>query len=167
MVGVSLQVRTDGRIAAPGEAGEIAISSPGCMLGYLDAPEQTAEVLQGGWVLTGDIGYLDEAGFVHVLDRAKFAFTSGGRTVYPHVVEQELTQHQAVQRASVVGVPRGDDTEICAALVAPGAQLTVDDVRPLFEGRPVPVPHRIVVVDALPLTAADKVDRAAVRALFG
>lgn len=167
MVGVRIEIWGDSGPAPTGEPGEIVISSPGCMLGYLGMDDATRKAVDNGWVRTGDIGYLDEHGYIHVLDRAKFVFTSAGSTIYPHLVEQALTRHPDVLRAAVVGCPDTDlGHRICAAVVIrPGATVGSDDLRAVdIEG--VAAIHDIRIVDKLPVTPANKLDRGQVQALF-
>lgn len=168
LVGARIEVRGDAGPVPPGEPGEIAIASPGCMVGYLRMHDETAKTLQGGWVRTGDIGYLDDHGYVHVLDRAKFAFKSGETVVYPNVVTQVLTRHPDVVRAAVVGVPDVQAGQrICAAvIVREGSQVQPEELISTFAGSSAPAPDEIRIVDTLPVTAAYKVDQERVRRLF-
>jgi fatty-acyl-CoA synthase len=169
LTGARVEVRGDAGPVPPGQIGEIAICSPGCMVGYLGMADETSAALQDGWVSTGDVGYLDEHGYVHVLDRAKFAFQSGAHTVYPNVVEQTLTRHPDVIRAAVVGIPDARmGHRICVAVVTrPASNVRPDDLVALLTEAGSPAAHDIRMVDALPMTAAYKVDRDRVRALFG
>jgi fatty-acyl-CoA synthase len=169
IVGARIEVRGEAGPMPTGQPGEIAICSPGCMVGYLGMDSDTRKTIQHGWVSTGDIGYLDERGYVHVLDRAKFAFKSGQSMVYPNVVEQALTRHRDVARAAVVGTPdSGLGHRICAAVVLrAGSSTRPEDLMSLFADGTVPAPHEFRIVDALPVTAAHKIDRTRVRELFG
>lgn len=87
------------------EVGEIAIRSPGAMLGYWNQPELTAQTVVDGWVRTGDAAYMDEDGFVFVVDRVKDMIVSGGENVYSAEVENALSSHPAVAACAVIGVP--------------------------------------------------------------
>jgi fatty-acyl-CoA synthase len=167
LIGARIEVWGDDGPVPAGEPGEIVVSSPGCMLGYLDMDDATRKAIDKGWVRTGDIGYLDEHGYIHVLDRAKFVFRSAESTVYPHVVEQELTRHPDVLRAAVVGAPDPElQHRICAAVtVRPGASVTTDELLAMPIDGLVRL-HEVRIVDKLPVTAANKVDRTAVQALF-
>jgi acyl-CoA synthetase (AMP-forming)/AMP-acid ligase II len=88
-----------------GELGEIVIRGPAVMAGYWNAPEATAEVLRGGWLHTGDLGYRSEEGFVYLTDRLKDVIVSGGENVYSREVEDVLAAHPAVLEAAVIGIP--------------------------------------------------------------
>ena len=94
-----------GGLVPPGERGEIVVRSSLVMPGYYKNPEATAEASRFGWHHTGDIGYLDDEGFVHIVDRAKDMIITGGFNVYSTEVEQALMQHPAVQECAVVGLP--------------------------------------------------------------
>src|SRR6266702_8200341 len=95
------------------------------MIGYLGNPEATAETLRGGWLHTGDVGYVDEDGYYYLVDRKKDMIIRGGENIYPREIEDVLLEHPGVQGAAVVGRPddvRGE--EVHAVLVlAPGTEL--------------------------------------------
>jgi long-chain acyl-CoA synthetase len=88
-----------------GTVGEICTRGDNVMLGYWNKPEQTAEALRGGWMHTGDGGYMDEQGFVYIVDRVKDMIISGGENVYSAEVENALYQHEAVAECAVIGIP--------------------------------------------------------------
>lgn len=104
MVEISIRAE-DGRECAPGEVGEVCVRGEVVMPGYWDAPEASAAALRDGWLWTGDIGRLDEEGFLTLLDRSKDLVISGGNNVYPREVEEVLLTHPAVAEASVIGRP--------------------------------------------------------------
>jgi long-chain acyl-CoA synthetase len=87
------------------EVGEICVHGPTVMKGYWEREQATAESLRGGWLHTGDVGYMDEEGYVYILDRTKDMIISGGSNIYPREVEEILLQHPAVSEACVIGVP--------------------------------------------------------------
>ena len=167
--GTEVEIRDDeGRVLPPGEPGEVCARSPGIMQGYWRAPEATSEALENGWLHTGDIGYLDADGYLHIVDRKKDLIIRGGFNVYPRDVEDALVQHPAVQMAAVVGRPSERHGEEVVAFVslAPDAQATADELiewaREHIGGYK--YPREVRVVDAIPLTAVGKIDRKAVRA---
>ncbi|KQX18606.1 MULTISPECIES: AMP-binding protein [unclassified Sphingomonas] len=90
---------------ALGQVGEIMARGPGVMLGYLNQPQLTAETIVNGWVRTGDAGYMDEAGFLYVVDRLKDMIISGGENVYSSEVENALASHPAIAECAVIGRP--------------------------------------------------------------
>jgi acyl-CoA synthetase (AMP-forming)/AMP-acid ligase II len=102
------------------EAGEILLRGPNVMLGYLDDPAATAEAIDsGGWLHTGDVGTLDERGYLTITDRLKDMYICGGFNVYPAEVEQVLSRHPGVAEAAVIGVPDGLLGEVGKAFVVP------------------------------------------------
>lgn len=116
----------DGTTLAPGESGEICLRGATVMLGYWRNPEATAEALRGGWLHTGDLGHLDDDGFLYLTDRSKDVIISGGTNIYPREVEETLLRHPAVFEVAVVGAPDADWGEQVVAFVvfAPGQAAT-------------------------------------------
>ena len=100
---VQLRIMHDSRPAAPGEPGEIFLRGPTITPGYVDKAEATAQAFQDGWFATGDIGYLDEDGYLYVLDRRADLIISGGENVYPAEIESVLLSHPAVEEVGVCG----------------------------------------------------------------
>lgn len=92
-------------ILPPGELGELAIKGPQVMKGYWERPEETAQTFKDGWLLTGDLAYMDQQGYFYVVDRKKDMIIAGGFNVYPREVEEVLYEHPAVKEAVVAGVP--------------------------------------------------------------
>ncbi|NOZ95244.1 MAG: long-chain fatty acid--CoA ligase [Acidobacteria bacterium] len=111
--GVRVRIVDEERHPRPvGERGEIAVKSPQVMLGYHNAPELTAQVLdEDGWFYTGDIGYFGEDGYLRLVDRKKDVIIRGGENIYPVEVEHFLQSHPAIRRAAVLGVPAAGDIE--------------------------------------------------------
>ncbi|ADU00549.1 acyl-CoA synthetase [Mycolicibacterium gilvum] len=103
----------------PGTVGEIAHRSPHLMVGYLDDPQRTAEAFRGDWFHSGDLGYYDEFGLLHVVDRKKDMIKSGGENVASREVEEVLYQHDDVQEAAVFGLPHPVWVEAVVAAVVP------------------------------------------------
>jgi O-succinylbenzoic acid--CoA ligase len=137
------------------------------MAGYWGRREDTAVALRGGWLHTGDIGYVDADGYLYVLDRRDDLIVSGGENVYPAEVEAVLKQHPAVSEAAVVGLP---DEEWGQAVVAAVETLTDNQVTEeqlrAFAGEHLArykIPRRMWFVDTLPRSGPDKISRAAVR----
>ncbi len=113
-LGVSLRID-----ASTGEAGEVLVNGPNVMQGYWNKPEQTAEALEDGWYRTGDIGYLDDEGYLYLVDRAKDMIISGGENVYCSEVEEVIYQHPKVLEATVFGIPHEQWGEQVHAVVVP------------------------------------------------
>jgi O-succinylbenzoic acid--CoA ligase len=166
--GIELRVvREDGSDAAPGEAGSILVRGPVVMTGYWNRPDATARALEGGWLRTGDIGALDDEGYLYVLDRRDDLIISGGENVYPAEVEAALLAHPAVAEAGVVGMPdeRWGQSVVAAVVLAPGARVSEDELRAFCHERLAryKTPARIRFVEALPRTVAGKLQRRALR----
>jgi acyl-CoA synthetase (AMP-forming)/AMP-acid ligase II len=144
-----------------GTVGEIVARGGHVMLGYWNRPEETAAALRGGWMHTGDGGYMDERGYVHVVDRIKDMIVSGGENVYSAEVENALATHPAVASCAVIGVPDDEWGERVHAVVVlrPGAQASATELREhvktLIAGYK--APRSAEFVDALPVSAAGKI----------
>ena len=108
-----------------GTVGDVQVPGPNIMLGYWKKPDLSAEALRGGWYHTGDGGYMDEEGFVYIVDRLKDMIISGGENVYSAEVENAILLHDAIAEVAVIGIP--DDTwgEAVPAIVVPHAGRTV------------------------------------------
>jgi long-chain acyl-CoA synthetase len=152
----------DGTPAPPGETGEIRLWGPTIFAGYHGLPEETAAALVDGWFRTGDVGRVDDEGFVYVVDRIKDVIIRGGENVYAAEVEAVLYEHADVAEAAIVGVPDERLGEQVAAFVRlrEGATATPDDLRGHVAGRlaAFKVPALVEVgADPLPRNAAGKV----------
>jgi acyl-CoA synthetase (AMP-forming)/AMP-acid ligase II len=114
-----------------GDVGQITVKGPTTMLGYWNKPEITAETIRDGWVLTGDAGYMDEDGFIFLMDRVKDMIVSGGENVYSAEVENALGQHPAVATSAVIGIPSEQWGESVHALVIlnPGVEVTTQTLQ--------------------------------------
>jgi acyl-CoA synthetase (AMP-forming)/AMP-acid ligase II len=148
------------------EVGEIAVRSETLMSGYLGLPDETRQVLrEPGWLRTGDMGRIDEDGYLYLVDRKKFMIITGGYNVYPVVVENVLAEHPAVREAAVVGVPDERWGEAVGALVVSDGTVTGEDLMLFCTGRLArfEVPKHVVLVDRLPRGATGKVLKRAVR----
>ncbi|NYI76923.1 AMP-binding protein [Nocardioides panzhihuensis] len=150
-----------GALLGCGERGEIVVRSSLVMRGYLDNPEATAEASAHGWHHTGDIGFLDEDGFLHIVDRAKDMVITGGFNVYSTEVEQALMTHPAVADCAVVGLPDEKWGERVTAVVLPrpGAEVDVAELKAYVKERigSVKTPKQIEVWPDLPRSKVGKV----------
>jgi len=151
-----------GKALGPGEDGEVLLRGPNVMQGYLDDPEATAEAVDpDGWLHTGDVGNLDQRGYLTLTDRLKDVFTSGGFNVYPAEVEQVLARLDDVVESAVVGVPDDRLGEVGRAFVVlrDGASTTEDDIVAFCSERLANYkrPRHVDLVDALPRNAGGKV----------
>jgi long-chain acyl-CoA synthetase len=151
-----------------GERGEVVLRGPSVMLGYWQRPDATAEALRGGWLHTGDVGYLDEEGFLYLVDRKKDMILRGGENIYPAELEAVLYEHPAVSEAAVVGVPDAVYGEMVVAYVVlrAGAAAAEEELRG-FVGQRISrfkVPSRIMFLEALPKSGVGKILRRDLRA---
>ena len=124
-------VGEDGRDLAAGEVGEIVGRGPMLMPGYHGRPDLTAQAIVDGWLRTGDLGYADDDGFLHLVDRKKDLIISGGVNVYPKDIEEVLVQHPAVREVAVFGVPheKWGEAPVAAVLLRDGYVVSPDELR--------------------------------------
>jgi long-chain acyl-CoA synthetase len=161
-------VDDEGNALPPGSPGEIVASSPGVMQGYWRSPETTKEALRDGRLFTGDVGYVDDEGFLYIVDRKKDLIIRGGFNVYPRDVEDALVTHPAIAVAAVVGRPDPRHGEEVIAFVAlhPGATVSSEELvawsREHIGGYK--YPREINILDVIPLTPVGKIDRKVLRA---
>ncbi|HVF74243.1 MAG TPA: AMP-binding protein [Acidimicrobiales bacterium] len=161
----------DGRPVPRGERGEIWFKGPNLIRGYWNKPEATAETIVDGWLRTGDIGRVDDDGFVYVEDRAKDMVLRGGENVYCAEVEAAIYEHPAVYEAAVLGVPHERLGEEVAAVVyvRPGHELTAEELQEHVRARlaPFKVPTRVQVRnEQLPRNPAGKILKRELRDSF-
>ncbi|GAA4823533.1 AMP-binding protein [Nocardioides caeni] len=151
----------ENRVLKAGESGEICVRGDLVMKGYYKAPEQTAETIVDGWLHTGDIGHLDDEGYLHITDRKKDMIISGGFNVYPSEVEQVIWSHPKVQDCAVIGTPDEQWGEAVKAVVElnPGETLDPEELIELCKRRlgSVKAPKSVDFVEALPRSAVGKV----------
>jgi long-chain acyl-CoA synthetase len=168
--GVRLRIEGPaGQELTAGVDGEVCVASPGVMAGYWNDPDATAEAVVDGWLHTGDIGHVDEDGYLVVVDRSKDLIIRGGFNVYPRDVEDVLLTHPAVAAAAVVGRPDPVLGEEVVAFVSVTAPVDADELLSYAAARLAKTKHprEVRVVDAVPLTSVGKTDRKAVRRLLG
>ena len=156
---------------AAGTVGEIAHRSPHLMLGYLDDPGRTAEAFRGGWFHSGDLGYYDEHGLLHVVDRKKDMIKSGGENVASREVEEILYRHGGIEEAAVFGLahPVWVEAVVAAVVLRGGVVLSEDEViahcREHLAG--FKTPKRVFFVDILPKNPSGKLLKRDLRERFG
>lgn len=171
VINVETAILDDDNVAVvPGVVGEIAHRSPHLMLGYLDDEAKTAEAFRGGWFHSGDLGYYDEHGLLHVVDRKKDMIKTGGENVASREVEEVIYRHPGVEEVAVFGLPHPTWVEAVAAAVVSrdGTQLSEDDVvshcRTHLAG--FKTPKRVFFVDALPKNPSGKLLKRVLRDHF-
>jgi len=164
-------VNDDGEILPPGEQGEIVAGGDLLMTGYLDLPEQTAAALKDGWLHTGDLGYLDEQGFLYITDRITDMIISGGFNVYPGEVEKVLAAHEGVNECVVFGMadPKWGEAVHAAVTLRKGAEVTAAELIRFAKDRigSVKAPKRVHVLGDLPRSSVGKVQRRKVKEILG
>lgn len=155
---------------APGTVGEIAHRSPHLMLGYLDDEDKTAQAFAGGWFHSGDLGFYDEHGLLHVVDRKKDMIKTGGENVASREVEEVLYRHKGIEEVAVFGVAHPVWVEAVVAAVVPraGSSLTEEDVlrhcRDHLAG--FKTPKQVFFVDSLPKNPSGKLLKRDLRQRF-
>jgi long-chain acyl-CoA synthetase len=152
------------RVLPPGTRGEIRIKGPNVTRGYWNAPAETAAAFVEGYLLTGDIGFMDEDGYFYLVDRKKDMIISGGFNVYPRTIEEAIYEHPAVAEAAVIGVPdayRGEAAKAFVQLKAGAVPFSLDELRAFLAdklGRH-EMPAHLEYRDALPKTAIGKLSK--------
>jgi long-chain acyl-CoA synthetase len=155
-------VDEQGQDVPDGEVGEIAGRGPFLMQGYYQQPELTAKALQGGWLMTGDLGRVDEDGFLYLVDRKKDMIDTGGVKVYPHDVEEVIARHPQVAEAVVFGIPdeKWGETPVAAVTLRAGADIDADTLRAWVNervGARYQRLSRLMVVAEFPRSVAGKI----------
>jgi len=150
-----------------GQSGEICFKGPQVMKGYYKKPGETAAVLKDGWLYTGDIGTIDEDGYLTIVDRKKDMIISSGYNIFPLEIDEILFQHPRILEACTIGVPdayRGEAPK-AFVVVKPGEQLTKEEIIAYCKEKlaPYKVPREIEFIDALPKSAIGKILRKEVR----
>ena len=156
-------VGDDDTTLGPGEIGEVCVTGAHIMIGYWKNPELTAQALRGGWYHTGDMGYLDEQGFLFLTDRKSDMIITGGENVYPTEVENVLHMHSAVLECAVVGTvsDKWGETVHAVIVLRPGAAATAEELIDhckLTLAR-YKCPKAVTFVESMPKTAIGKISR--------
>ncbi|MFV0278773.1 MAG: long-chain-fatty-acid--CoA ligase [Parahaliea sp.] len=151
-----------------GEIGEIACLSDRVMTGYWNRPEATAEAIEGDWYYSGDAGYMDERGYLYVVDRIKDMVISGGENIYPVEIENELIKHPAVADVAIIGIPdeKWGESLLASVILEPGASVSGKELESYLRNTLAgyKVPRRYVFVDTFPRNATGKVLKREMRA---
>ncbi len=160
----------DGEAVVAGEVGQVLLRIPGRPREYFDDPEATARTWVDGWLVTGDLGRVDEDGYLYIVGRSKDVIIRGGNNIHPTDVEHVIELHPAVREAAVVGVAHpvlGEDV-VAFVVLRPGAQAGPDDLRAhtLEQLAAYKVPRQWQFVDELPRNATGKVVKDKLRALL-
>jgi acyl-CoA synthetase (AMP-forming)/AMP-acid ligase II len=155
-------VDESGNDLPPSEVGEICGKGPILMPGYYKRPDLTAEAVKDGWLYTGDLGYVDEDGFLYLVDRKKDMIISGGVNVYPRDIEEIVVQHPSVQEAAVLGIPHekwGETPLAAVTLLEPGS-VTPEELKSWINEHVAAKfqrVHDVVIMDEFPRNVAGKI----------
>lgn len=159
-----------GAEVARGQVGEIAVRGPQVMLGYWNKPDETAAAVRNGWLFTGDGAFMDEDGFVYIVDRVKDMIISGGENVYSKEVENAVHAHPAVRECAVIGVPdvKWGETVLAIVTLKDGQNASADEIiahchRLIANYK---CPRIVEFRDALPLSGAGKIMKSVLRAPY-
>jgi fatty-acyl-CoA synthase len=156
-------VNPEGQRVSPGEIGEIIVKGPIQMMGYWNAPEETRKIIKAGWLYTGDLGRIDEEGFVYVVDRKKDMYISGGENVYPAELERALLTHPKIREAAVIGIPDEKWGSVGKAFLClnKAETLNYEELVLFLKGRiaSYKIPKSMEVFDELPKTASGKIKK--------
>lgn len=150
-----------------GERGEVRVKGPQLMSGYRNKPDETASALRDGWMYTGDIGYIDEDGFLFLVDRKKDMVIVGGYNVYPREIDEVLFNHPKVREAATVGRrdPKLGEVLVAFVVLMAGESMTEDEFFDYCKSQMVKYkrPVEVRFIDALPKTGTNKINRIALR----
>jgi fatty-acyl-CoA synthase len=166
--GMQISIQDDaGNELTPGETGEICIVGPAVFAGYYNDREANAKAFRNGWFRTGDLGHMDEEGFVYLTGRASDMYISGGSNIYPREIEEKILTHGAIAEVAVVGVPDPVWGEIGIAVCVPreGERVSEAELLDWMAARIAryKLPKRVFFWDALPKSGYGKVPKRLVR----
>ena len=157
----------NGEVAGIGEDGELQVRGAQVMAGYYDDPQATSDAFMDGWLRTGDVGHMDEDGYVFLVDRIKDLIICSGFNVYPRTIEEALMTHEAVEETNVIGVPdeyRGE-APVAYVKLKPGQSVTDEALKKFLATRlnKIEMPKEIIFKDALPKTLIGKLSKKELR----
>jgi acyl-CoA synthetase (AMP-forming)/AMP-acid ligase II len=155
----------------PGEIGEIVGRGPIQMQGYYKRPDLTAQAIRDGWLFSGDMGYVDDEGYLYLVDRKKDMIDSGGMKVYPKDVEEIAARHPAIREVAVFGIPhdKWGETPVAAVILGQGRSATAAELRDWINERVAARYQRVsevVIMKDFPRSAAGKTLKREMRAPY-
>jgi acyl-CoA synthetase (AMP-forming)/AMP-acid ligase II len=164
-------VGDDGKDLPVGEIGEIVGRGPNTMPGYYNRPDETAQALRDGWLHTGDLGYVDDDGYLYLVDRKKDMIDSGGVKVYPKDIEEVAARHPAIREVAVFGIPhdKWGETPVAAVVLREPGAARDDELRDWINARVAAKYQRVdrvIVLDGFPRNTAGKTLKRELRAPF-
>ncbi|MFS8035604.1 acyl-CoA synthetase [Xanthobacter sp. AM11] len=166
--GMQVEIQDEaGQARAPFETGEICVCGPAVFAGYYDNPQANAQAFRNGWFRTGDLGHMDEEGFLYITGRASDMYISGGSNVYPREVEEKALTHPALAEVAILGVPdpMWGEVGVAVCVLRPGAALTEAELIAFLDGKVAryKLPRRVYFWDELPRSAYGKITKKMVR----
>ncbi len=166
--GMQVSIQNDrGEEVAPFETGEICCIGPAVFAGYYDNPEANEKAFRNGWFRTGDLGHMDNEGFLYITGRASDMYISGGSNVYPREIEEKLLTHSAISEVAVLGVPDPLWGEVgyAVCVTKPGAAVSEQDMSTFIDGKMsrYKMPKRFIFWEALPKSAYGKITKKMIR----
>jgi fatty-acyl-CoA synthase len=166
--GMQVSIQNDaGEELSPYETGEICCTGPAVFAGYYDNPEANEKAFRNGWFRTGDLGHVDEEGFLYITGRASDMYISGGSNVYPREIEEKLLTHPAVSEVAVLGVPDPlwGEVGIAVCVAKPGTSVTEEELLAFIGGKMsrYKMPKRFIFWEALPKSAYGKITKKMIR----
>ncbi|MDS9469463.1 acyl-CoA synthetase [Paracoccus sp. MBLB3053] len=164
--GIEIQIQDDeGHELPPGQTGEICCIGPAVFAGYYQNPEANAKSFRNGWFRTGDLGHLDEQGFLYITGRQSDMFISGGSNVYPREIEEKILTHPAINEVAVLGLPDPLWGEVGWAVCVASGPVQEDELAEFLDGKlsRYKMPKRFLFWDALPKSAYGKITKKMIR----
>lgn len=160
----------NGRHLSVGEIGEVLIQGKNVMRGYLNKPEETAKTVVNGWLHTGDIGRIDDEGYLSIVGRLKEMIIRGGENIYPKEIEDTLLEVSEVFEAAVIGVSDEKWGEVVWAFISlkPNAECSIDQINQYCKQHLTRYkqPEKVIVLPTLPKNAVGKIDKPKLRGLY-
>ncbi|WP_428929046.1 acyl-CoA synthetase [Marinibacterium sp. SX1] len=157
----------DGREVAPFETGEICVCGPAVFAGYYDNPEANAKSFRNGWFRTGDLGHLDDEGYLFITGRSSDMYISGGSNVYPREIEEKMLTLDALTEVAVLGVPdpKWGEVGVAVCVARPGASVTEEEITAFLKDKVsgYKVPRKIFFFDEMPKTSYGKITKKLIR----
>lgn len=166
--GMQVEIQDDaGAELSPFETGEICVCGPAVLAGYYDNPEANAKAFRNGWFRTGDLGHMDEEGFLYITGRASDMYISGGSNVYPREVEEKVLTHPAVAEVAILGVPdpMWGEVGVAVCVLREGQAVSEEELIAHLDGKVAryKLPKRVHFWEALPKSAYGKITKKMVR----
>jgi acyl-CoA synthetase (AMP-forming)/AMP-acid ligase II len=170
--GMQIQVQDDaGEEVMPGETGEICVIGPAVFAGYYNDPEANRKAFRDGWFRTGDLGYMDENGFLYITGRSSDMYISGGSNIYPREIEEKILIHPDISEVAVLGIPDPvwGEVGIAICVIRPDATVDEADLRQWLEGKIAryKMPKRFLFWDTMPKSAYGKIAKKMIREELG